>query len=592
MKSTTRRRSTSERTRDLEVIADLRSKGWDFRKIARKLGVSETTVRRDAMIAPQVPTLPTRATAEDDGVSASPVSMKRIPRKGRVSKGRSDRSTAWNIPVPPSYDERFSKVFNMVEDWRLLQDPSSVVLLLARHSPEFSKAWWDLLLMSVGGWEIDAMLLSSRHEKDEKSQIVLNAMLDRIGDNNGSLHNVLTQFVTNGFFRGAFAAELVLSDKGRKVADISVLDPSILRYRPVTDTVLGDIWELGQVVDRQWVSLDIPTVKYLPLHPLPGDPPYGTPPVGAAAMPAIFLLSMFYDIKRVIEKQGFGRLDVTVFPDRIVEKLGTNPSAAAKKRAVSEYFIDVAEIMEELEPDDVFVHTDDSEVNRAPGAGGESGSLSGIDRLIDIMEKQVIRALKSMPLIQGVTDSVSEGNANRQWEVYAKGVRVIQQYVENLLSYLLELGMMVEGTPCFVKVRLAEIRAVDEYREAQMRLLKTQTAVLMETVQYMDADEAAEYANGQHGIPDSLKAYREEVGAPTTAPANNPAAPESNNPDAKAETKGRVTRGVEPEGADDNFPPVKDGKPTDREVEQILKWFDRTVPLGAGVLDADPEVAD
>jgi hypothetical protein len=133
--------------------------------------------------------------------------------------------------------------------------------------------------------------------------------------------------------------------------------------------------------------------------------------------------------------------------------------------------------------------------------------MGGSGQMIEALERMATRALKSMPLLMGITDGVSEANANRQWEIHAAGVKTVQHYAETLLGRLLGLALQVQGIVATVKVRYAEVRAAEELREAQTFLLKLKGAVLAERLGYFTADEAAEYATG-HGIPETVKADR------------------------------------------------------------------------------------
>jgi hypothetical protein len=159
-----------------------------------------------------------------------------------------------------------------------------------------------------------------------------------------------------------------------------------------------------------------------------------------------------------------------------------------------------------LEPDDAFVHTDLIEVNRTPGAV-DTSVMGGAEGMIEALERMATRALKSMPLLMGITDGVSEANANRQWEIHAAGVKTVQHYAETLLGRLLSLALQVQRIAARVRVRYAEVRAAEELRDAQTFLLKLKSAELAERLGYFTADEAAEYAT-RHGIPEEVRDER------------------------------------------------------------------------------------
>jgi hypothetical protein len=214
---------------------------------------------------------------------------------------------------------------------------------------------------------------------------------------------------------------------------------------------------------------------------------------------------VLHDLRRVIAQQGYPRTDIIVRLEALRNAYRTLDDREFEQK-VEELIAAIGRNYARLEPDDAFVHTDPIEVNRAPGAV-DSSVMGGAVGMIEALERMATRALKSMPLLMGITDGVSEANANRQWEIHAAGVKTVQHYAETLLGRLLSLALQVQGIVAEVKVRFAEVRAAEELRDAQTFMLKLKGAELAERLGYVTADEAAEYATG-HGIPESLKAGR------------------------------------------------------------------------------------
>ena len=107
-----------------------------------------------------------------------------------------------------------------------------------------------------------------------------------------------------------------------------------------------------------------------------------------------------------------------------------------------------------------------------------------------------MRGLKSMPLMMGTTDGVSEANANRQWEMLVAGIKSGQHLVENLLAHHLTLGLQAEGYVADVEVRFAELRASEMLRDEQTKRLLIANTKEEYDAGWIDQDEAADKVVG------------------------------------------------------------------------------------------------
>jgi hypothetical protein len=571
-------------------VAGYRNTGLSLREISDTMGVSVSTVQRSIKTHPAL----IRAEAEEE---FPPI------KAGRRSKGTTTNARqGTKAPLPPaSYSARLGVVFDLIEDWNNLHDPNASLLILARHSPEVANAWYTLLLLAGGGYECKAIKAGERDQPDDVAQVELDLILNRIGAQHGTFHVPISQLFTNLFFRGAMCTEAVFASDRKTLADIVIVDPAVLRFRPVVDPVIGDTFELGQPQGNDWVSLDIPSVRYIPFHPLPSEPPYGVPIAQPSVMAAVFLLGMFYDIRRVLAKTGYGRIDVEVNTELIMARLGDRATAQTKQSEIERVAQEITTLLETILVDDIPVHTSETKFNRAVG-GAEAGTFTGLDGLIRLVERQLIKALKSMPLLQGVTDGVSEANSNKQWEIYARGIRYLQQMVENLVEYNLRMALRAQGIDAKVHFRLSEVRGIDELRQVETFKKKIEAAVMAEQALYMTPDEASDYVT-DHDIPEmyaplvaegrppgSLGGINSGSGMSPQAPAENPRVTLS-LPEGLAKEFGenmghrllqRAT--VEPEGATGGLTPIPPGNPDDGDIEATKRFWDSHVPVAAGIL--------
>lgn len=175
----------------------------------------------------------------------------------------------------------------------------------------------------------------------------------------------------------------------------------------------------------------------------------------------------------MVAQQGYPRIDVVVKLDEVLkampEDLQEDPEAF--RAWVEDAIRGVEATVAALQPDDTYVHSSAIKVNRPVGTV-DSSSLGAVGGLITNLERQIIRALKTMPLLMGVNEATSETHANRQWEVYTQGIKALQHLAESLLEYLLGKALQAQGVAAGVRFRFAEMRASEGLRDQQTLQLK------------------------------------------------------------------------------------------------------------------------
>lgn len=362
--------------------------------------------------------------------------------------------------------------------------------LLADLSPEVSDALWKYLLMCNAGYEIVAHKFGT-DTPDKKAQALLDAMLKKLASYHGSLDVFFNRIFMTIALRGSTLAELVMDETGADFVDIATPDTRTLRYKKREDPLRGIVWTFGQLQNAVFVSLETEKIRYAPLHPLPNSIE-GRPLLSASFFLSIFLMAILRDFKRVIQQQGYPRLDVEIDFDKIRDAMPADAQNNPEKfeQWVNGIVAQVVAVYKKLQPDDTYVHTNVTKVN-APVGAINTNSLTAMDGLFKALERMTARALHTMPLLLGITDGVSEANANRQWEIYAKGIESVQHLVENTLAPLFELALQGAGILATVQIRFAQMRAAEKLRDAQVEFLEAQTAAYQRDQGWIDQDAAA-----------------------------------------------------------------------------------------------------
>ena len=416
---------------------------------------------------------------------------------GRVSQDHAEDWLVgnWMVTPPEDFDEEW-RLGNFDANTLSKITPARLTEILSDLSPEIGRALWDFMRLCNPGHELTAFRPASETAYP-KAQKALDAFNERLNEQHGTVDVLYGRLFMDCFWRGAILTEFVADEAGRAPVDIAAPDPNCVRFRRRKDAVRGTVWELGQWQAGQWVSLDLPTVRYVPVDPALGSP-YGRPMVSAALFTATFLLAMLHDLKRVVQQQGYPRLDISVDLEKMLDSSEEVAHDPVKVQDWANGIIaQVIAAYAQLEPDDAYVHSSSVTVNRPVGAV-DASSLGAVDALIKALERMATRALKTMPLMMGLDQSTNEADSNRQWEIFAAGIKSIQHYVETTLERNYTLALECQGIQAKVVMRFAELRAAEELRDEQTRTMRINNARAEFEAGWTDNNEAARRGGIDH----------------------------------------------------------------------------------------------
>jgi hypothetical protein len=400
--------------------------------------------------------------------------------------------------LAPPDDETTWRTLKLDEKTLDKMPPARLLELLTNISPEISLALWQFNRLCNPGFDVKAYTLGSSNKTvNTLAQAAVDAFLTTLGDLYGSIDTVIAKLFTNAWLRGGFFAELVLDDAGRMPIDLATPDARWLNFRRELDPQRGPIWIPYQWQGSRQVRVDVPTVRYVPIDPLPGSP-YGRALVSPAVHVTIFTLALLHDLRRVVQQQGWPRLSIKLDLEQLLKV--TPPDIQGDPDRLRAWLDDVADgvgkAFSQLSPDDTYVHTSAEEIGGPHGAV-DSSSLGAVDGLIEMLERMAVRGLKSSNLLMGLTDRMTESAGNRLYELHVQAIKSIQHLAEGLLEYLLELGLRAQGIQAVVEWRFAENRASELLRDAQTQKLVLQNAAMAYWLGIVSADEMANMALGR-----------------------------------------------------------------------------------------------
>lgn len=497
-------------------IHSYRKNGMSERAIAEKTGKTRHYVRKTLANAPI--SAPVEPKPESNTNTYAMSISDALSRSGRISKespGKRDMMSGRVSMLMHDEGEMGEYRYEWMDSDLLRKKTVGELIEIAKaSSPEISRAIWDFHRASVPGWECRVIDPATEGEH-RQGQEIIDAFRRRLSLYHGGEEVLYTKMFTAILIRGSVLSEVYFEPDSRTPVDIAVPDPKTIKFREVDDALRGRRWQVGQFQDDEFVPLEGETIRYVALDPMPGKP-YAQSPISAALFPAIFLLGIFQDLRRVIANQGWPRVDVSIDVEGIQEMLAEaldddniaeNGDVIA--RVLSSITSQVEEAISTLKPGDWYVHSSIVTVNDAVGTM-DSTAIGEVTSVIEALERVAVKAVKTMPILQGISDAASEANANRQWEMWAAGIKALQHLVENSIQNHYDTVLQANGINAKTIFRFSEIRAAEELRDAQTLMMKIDNAIKAEQAGYMEADEAAMYVTN-HAIPESIRDEREPL---------------------------------------------------------------------------------
>lgn len=392
---------------------------------------------------------------------------------GKQTQHKWEQQFGWYETIIKRSDYRQK---NIMETLRVIRD----------LNPDASMALWNFLRLGNNGHELECLTLNGK--PDKQGLELINSLAPRVGKlYGGGTDQLINVLLLTGYTQGAIALEVELTEGIDDVVDFHAVDPSTLDFRRNNET--GELELVQKQSDGRYKVLNQELVFYQPFDPDIGDP-YGRSPILPILQIIFFQVEVLKDLKKVIHHQGYERFDISVVEEAIMKNIPNEirHDPVAVNSFVQSYIADVQRMMSELEPDDDFFHTDSVKVQTAGGAGGKSMDAS---RVIDIINQQIVTALKQLPILLGRNEGATETHGTVQWQIYVAGIESIQRGVKRLLERAYNVALQVYGRQARARLTFNELRTSDRLKEAQAEEVETRTKQIQVQQGWITNDEAA-----------------------------------------------------------------------------------------------------
>ena len=290
--------------------------------------------------------------------------------------------------------------------------------LLVTNNPAVSRVVNDIKKFALPGYTLTP-----------EAHPLFDVLFDNMRAKNRKFDTMLGEMVYSLAVDGACFTELVIDDDGMpKNIAVPPAHTAEFRYNEDGD---GEFPELGQYdsdSDDNFRSLAFDeTVSYDPLYPEPGNP-YGRNIID----PGIYHLNMvkgfFQSFRQAIASIIWPNLLITI--DReVLAEMPHDEQTEYVKSIVAE----IKREIDKLEPGGVLLYGSEVQVG-GHISGMNRTNLGAVMDCVDIMDREIIRALETEPVLFGRNEGLAESHVDTQMINYGYFIKDVQRIVNEVLT--------------------------------------------------------------------------------------------------------------------------------------------------------------
>lgn len=363
-------------------------------------------------------------------------------------------------------------------------------------NPDASMAIWNFLRLSNNGHELECLKPTGSNDKQGLDYI--NSLAKRVGAlYGGGVDQLINVLNLTGFTQGAICLEVELNEGLNDVVDFHAVDPSTVDFRKDKET--GEVQLVQKQSDGTYKVLNREQVFYLPFDPDIGDP-YGRSPILPLLQIVFFQVEVLKDLKAVAHNQGHARLDISIAEEAIIKNIPQEIKVKGTQ-AIAEYantFVQsIQKQFSQMKADDNFFHPDFIKVDMVGGTAGKSMDATA---LINIINQQLVSALKQLPILLGRNEGTTETHGTVQWQIYVAGIESIQRGVKRVIERAYNVALQVQGRQSKARLTFNKLRTTDRFQDAQAEQIETNTWIARVQQGWANNDEAANEVVGHDAV--------------------------------------------------------------------------------------------
>jgi len=380
-----------------------------------------------------------------------------------------------------------------------------LINILIDSNPDVSQALYSFLRMCNSGFIVE--VFGNNGKPFKQGQKVIDEWIRRCDlqqTNKGfkedrSMNSFVNKVHLSFFTKGAGASEVVLNDK-LEPSYLQPVDPHSIWFKRGEQEQELIPWQLQAYADIEarkkgewegnYKKIDIPSFFYQPLDARLDDA-YGVSPILPVLQVVFFQIQVYQDLQAVVHKAGFPRIEITLMEEILIKN--APPQIKNNAKALTEWLnarkTEIETQYKNINPDDAAIHFDSVKLQYM---GGSQQGLSSYDAraLIEVIDAQVIAALKSLSTLMGRYRGRTETYASAEVQLYIKGVEAIQKVSGLVMGRMLTFCLNMFGHQGYVNFKYLPIELRSKTELAQWDAIRIKNHITFVALGFESFDQA------------------------------------------------------------------------------------------------------
>ena len=290
--------------------------------------------------------------------------------------------------------------------------------LMVTNNPAVSRVVNDVKKFALPGWTLEP-----------EGHPLFDVLFDNMRRKNRSFNTLLGEIAFSLAVDGASFTELVIESDGQP-KNICCVPAYTAEFRYAQDED-GEYPELGQYdpdYDDYFKPLSFDeTVSYEPLYPETGNP-YGRNIIDPGLYHLNMVRGFFQSFRQAIASIIWPNLLINVDRNEI-----SDMHPHEQNEFIRQVIVEIKKEVEKLEPGGLLTYGSEVKVGGFI-SGMNRTNLGAVMDCVDIMDREIIRALETEPVLFGRNEGLAESHVATQMINYGYFIRDVQTIINDVLS--------------------------------------------------------------------------------------------------------------------------------------------------------------
>lgn len=391
-----------------------------------------------------------------------------------------------------------SRIADILGELRRIPDEANAIDFLGKKVPDVSMALWNFLRLANQGHEMKFYDYRDKEKRLPDVEARWREFAARINEiSNAGMDGLIDILHQLAFIRGAQALEVEVSKDRTEIVDVHPIIPQTI-YWELEERNGRKVFIPYQQQFMGKVSLEKGKANFfwVPTDPDPGDP-RGNLILSPVLQAVDFQIQTLLDLQAVLHHQGWPRNDIKIILERVMNAMPQEVKASAKaqKEWLRQKWEEIVNTMNNLEPDDDYIHWDDIEINM--NQGGNVGRGLDVRAVAELVDVQTISGTKQMGVFMNRTGAgVTETFSTVQFRIFTSGLKSVQRGSKRIIEEVARLWLRVSGVQAIPHFEHNAIDWRSELDVIKVKLMQEEFWAIAQLMGWVDEDKAAQEVTG------------------------------------------------------------------------------------------------